>query len=381
MTEETFVRELGRRADDVHGAPLSLEDVRGKAHAIRRRRRTTAAAAVAAAVAVVVLVPTVLSGGHTKRSEAPEPAPSPPAHAAVLHDGQLTLPSGGTVELGVDTADVTDLGVLTDGRIVVALQKPYAVRVYAPDGTLSEQYAVQSNAITTSPDDTLAAWVDENFRISVIESGVAAPTTLQGIPMPGESAGSIDAILGTNCAQGGCKALVGDWNTTTGESTVTSHANLATSEPLRVTDVSPDGSLWAVKLPRPDADPQFGCSGLYDPASHRVVAENCDTSLLRFAPDGEHLMGMRGDNAMFPSVEVFDTDLRLVRSWSPGKGAVVKDAVWDDASHLLVVTAGLGDRPEWSLLRVPIDGGDPEVVAGPEPGPNAEQSATFFLAE
>ena len=39
MSEQMFTRELERRADDVQSAPLSFEDVRGRARSIRRRRQ------------------------------------------------------------------------------------------------------------------------------------------------------------------------------------------------------------------------------------------------------------------------------------------------------------------------------------------------------
>ena len=53
MTQETFERELSRRADDVHGAPFTFEDVRGKAVSIRHRRRAALAGGVAAGKAFV----------------------------------------------------------------------------------------------------------------------------------------------------------------------------------------------------------------------------------------------------------------------------------------------------------------------------------------
>ena len=39
MSDETFVRELERRADDVQPRFLQFEDVRRSAHRIRRRHR------------------------------------------------------------------------------------------------------------------------------------------------------------------------------------------------------------------------------------------------------------------------------------------------------------------------------------------------------
>jgi hypothetical protein len=393
MTEETFVRELERRADHVHGAPFSLDDVRGRARSIQRRRRAAVAGAVAAVVAAAIIVPTALVGGPDRTSPDPAPpsptvtpSPSPSAAetpgASVLHDGVLTRPDGSTVPLDVDTADVQQLGVLTDGRIVVAGTRPYGVQVYSPDGELESEHEVALNAITMSADDTLATWLDETFRVVVLESGVAEPTTFDGgIPMPGESPGSLDAVLGSDCAAGGCTVLGGDYATTTTEVTLTANRDLETSEPLRVAAVSPDGERWAVTFPAGESE-QFGCSGLYDPAAGDVVARNCDTTLWSYSPDGVHLTGARGDNTMWGSVEVLDEDLDVVLSYEPGAGQVVKDWGWADAEHLLVVVVGLdGESPDWSLLRVPIDGGDPEVVAGPVPGPNAEMPSLFIVSD
>ncbi|MFC7492866.1 MULTISPECIES: hypothetical protein [unclassified Nocardioides] len=375
MTEETFARELERRADQIQGAPLALETVRGRARRIQRRRRTAVAAGVAAAVAAVVLVPAVLTGGGSDR--APEPAPVPPAApgASVLHDGVVTLPSGDTVPLDVDDADVSQLAVLTDGRIVVGMSQPLGVRVYAPDGTRQATYDVDTNAITSSAQDDAVAWVAEDLTVRVLASGVAEPTTLAGIPMPGEASGSIDAVLDPE------HVLVGDWNTTTGELTVEGYRELTTSEPLRVTDVSPDGDLWAVQY-ADDSDPQFGCSGLYEPeAAQEMVARTCGAASLRFSPDGQHLLSLVGDNNMFGIGTTYDLDLEEVGGFeSAGKGDVISRAAWADATHLLVARTNW-DTLQWSLDRVGVDWGDAEVVVPEQGGGNPEIVQEFVFSE
>jgi hypothetical protein len=371
MTQEIFERELARRADDVHGAPLSLDDVRGKARSIQRRRRAAVAVTAAAVVALIVVVPTLLGGNPAKKSEAPDPAPAVPGHVAVMHDGTVTLADGSTVDLGVDNADVSQLGVLTDGRIVLAMSKPFAVRVYAPDGTRPVDYPVQTNSITMSADDGAVAWMADDFRVRVLTSGVAEPATLDGVPMPGESPGSIDAVLAPD------HLLGGDWSTTTGEITPEGYRDIHTTQPFRVDDVSPDGSLWVVSYPAP-ADPQFGCSSLYDPEADQFVAKSCTTSGLRFSPDGQHLIGMRGDNNMYGEVDMFDLDLARVGSYSPDP-AVVSRAAWADSEHLLVTTANWHDN-QWSLVRVGLDG-TAEVVEGPVAGGNPETLVEFLLSE
>ena len=376
MTEETFVRELERRADVVHGAPLTFEAVRSKAHGIRRRRRTAAAGAVAAVVAAAILVPTVLTGG-SPRSQGPEPAPARPTApgASVLHDGVVTRPDGGTVPVDVDNANITNFGVLTDGRVVVALQRPYAVRVYAADGSVQATYPVQANVVVMSADDSVAAWVGEDHRTSVLRSGSDAPVTMDGPPSPGgESPGSIDAVLDAE------HVLEGDYATTSELVTPQGSEELTTSEPFRVTDVSPDGTLWAVQY-ADDADPQYGCAGLYDPEADDMVARSCDAAMLTFSPDGEHLLSLRGDNNMSGEGTIVDLDLQPVGSFaSAGKGDVISRAAWADATHAFVARTDWTDST-WSLLRVGLGWDDPEVVVPEQPGGNPEQVVEFLLSE
>lgn len=375
LTEE-LGRELHRRVDALYDAPLTLDDVRGRARGIRRRRRVAAAASIAAAVAVVATVPAVLSGS-LDRADGPQPAPPAPthsAHTAVLHDHEVTLPDGGTVPVDLDNADVTQLGLLTDGRIVAAMSEPYAVRVYAADGTLDAQYPVQSNAITMSTRDDAVAWVADDFTVRVLASGAAEPTKLPGIPMPGESAGSIDAVLDPQ------HLLVGDHTTTVSELTPHGVRDLHTSEPLRVSDVSPGGDLWAVTFMATNGR-DLGCAGLYDPDTDQVVARNCEVYDLTFAPDGTHLLGGYFENNMASDVPVLDRDLRKVGGFAPeGRTAAVSRVAWADATHLV---AGVTDwkANTWSLERVDLEGGDPEVVDRPSPGGNPEMVAEYQFSE
>lgn len=376
MTEESFVRELERRADVVHGAPLTFEAVRSTAHGIRRRRRAGAAAAVAAAVAVLVLVPTVLTGGST-RSDGPQPAPEPPAApgVSVLHDGVVTRPDGSTVTVDLRNQDVTQLGVLTDGRVVVALQKPYAVRVFTADGAVEATYPVDANIITMSARDDAVAWVADDLTVRVLASGSPEPAALPGIPMPGEAAGGIDAVLDAG------HLLVGDHTTTTEVLTPTGTEPLTTSEPFRVLDVSPDGDLWSVAFIPTAENEQYGCSGLYDPDASRLVARSCDVSGLRFSPDGQHLLSLRGDNNMAGEGTILDLELQPVGAFeSSGKGHVISRAGWADATHVLVAETDWTSST-WSLVEVGLAWDDPQVRVPEDQGGNPERVAEFIVSE
>lgn len=372
MSEEIFTRELDRRADHVHGVPLTVADVRGRARSIRRRRRSGAAAAVAAVVALMVLVPTVLSGDGRR---AVEPAPPARPLTAYLHDGVVERSDGTRVDIGVDSPEVTQVSMLTDGRVVMAMQEPYAIRSYRPDGTLEAQFPAGANRLTTSADGTAIAWVAKDRTIRVLTSGTPEPAVLPGIPMPGESAGTIDAVLDAD------HLLVGDYTRTTGEITPAGFEERTWSEPMWVSDVSPDGELWAVDLPA-GANEQFGCAGLYHPGADAVVARTCDTSYLRFAPDGQHLLGSRGDNNMVGEAQVLDLDLQRVWS-SRVSGAVVSRLSWAGDDDLYVAMTDLTGQ-DWQLVREravpPLDDQDPVVLDGPAPGGNPEMVSEYLFS-
>lgn len=373
MSQDMLERELARRADDVHGAPLSFADVRGKAVSIRRRRRASVAGAVAAVVALVVIVPTALSG-DTTRSDDVDPAPPRQVTGAVLEDGQITLPDGDELPVDLAAADVQTWVVLDDGRVVVARNNPTRVDVVSPDGERRD-YPVMYTHVVGSADGDAAAWIEEDGTVRVLASGVAEPVALGQVEVDPDFGAMVDVVLGPD------RVLV-DVGTATIDVTADGAVPLETSRPLQVEDASPQGILWAVSY-ADDTDPQFGCAGLYDPASGALVAESCDTASLRFSPDGQHLTGAKGDNASWGSVEVFDTELRQVLSFDPPGRQVVTDWAWADAETLRVVVVDTSGDPQWSVVLVPIDGGPTTVELGPTTGafPEAGLPSTFSLSD
>lgn len=377
MNDETQLsQELSRRARDVDGPTLTLDDVQGRARSIRRRRTTAVAGGVAAAVALVVLVPTALSGGGSgPKSDGIDPAPQPAGHTAVLYDGTLTLPDGGTVALDVDTADVTELGLLTDGRIVLASGQPRGVLVYGPDGARQGRYDAV-NTIAMSPNDDAVAWIEDDGSVHVLESGAPEPIELGTVEVDELTPPTLDAVVDPG------RVLVGDGTTTTTEVSAAGVTELATSEPLRVMDVSPDGELWAVEdRDDPDADPQFGCAGLYDPTTATMLARNCETAQLRFSPDGQHLLGMRGDGGTFGDASVLDLDLRPVGGWvSEGQGDAIDATAWADADHILVSETNW-KTSTWTLVEVDLTWTEREVLDGPAKGRAPELYSEYLFSE
>ena len=381
MNEETFVRELERHADHVHGAPLSFDDVRGRARSIQRRRRATAAAAVAAAVAVVAAVPAVLSGS-LDRAAGPDPAPPvpvPSAHTAVLHDQVVDLPDGRAVHLDPPPDEIMQLGFLTDGRVLTVTNGGRDLRVISTTGSAESKYPVLYNLFTVSADDRLVAWLDPSGQVQVLEAGHADPVQMAEVPTTYGAPPTIDAVTGSDCANGGCTVLVADGASTFAATTSDGYENLRTKREFRVNDISPDGRLWAVHL-MPDADHELGCAGLYDPEADTLVARSCTADNLQFAPDGQHLLSAFGENNVMVDPAVLDLHLKTVTDLSPAaRSTVVSRMAWVDPTHVLVGTADVRTR-DWVLERIDLSGHE-EVLAGQSPGPDPERGPAYVFSD
>ncbi len=77
--DDVLARALRGQVDGMTEAPLTFDDVTGRAGVIRRRRRLAVATGVVAAVAAVVIPTAVLSGGDLNRSDEPPPGTSAPS--------------------------------------------------------------------------------------------------------------------------------------------------------------------------------------------------------------------------------------------------------------------------------------------------------------
>lgn len=389
MNQDSHDHEIGaaleREVSGLHDSPFTLADVQGRARGIRRRRHALAAGVAAAAVAVAV--PSVLLLGSTDdrtggldpaapTSSASEAVDATAQGASVLRDGTVTRPDGSTVDLAIGDDQVLSFGVLSDGRFVLTTNGRQVVQVLSADGEPEATYPAELNAFEVGATGDRVAWIDDDRRVQVLESGAREPIGMQDLPAVRYQSWTVDAVLGEQCAVSGssCRVLVSHGYDATTEVTLDGVRDLETTETFRVSDVSVDGETWAVAFP-PGENQQFGCSGLYDVASGMVTARTCDTSGLRFAPDGQHLEGSRGDNNMAGEVTVLDRDLAPVLTYSPGP-QVVSRSGWADPETLLVSISDVEGR--WSLVRVPIDGSAPTTVVGPVQGGNPEIETEFL---
>ena len=373
--ETRLTRSLDQQATGLHDAPFGLDDVRGRARGIQRRRRALVAGTTAAVV-LAVAIPLGLAAGGRDDPRGVDPAPSPVlGRATVLHDGELTRPDGSTLPVPYD--DVDEVATLGDGRTVLMLQR----RAVVLDATGAEQasYPVAVNLLTAGREDRTVAWVGEGNRVQVLEAGRPEPVTLAAVPESELGLSMVEVVNGDECAPDSCRVTVGDGNAITydvyPDEVVPTELDLPFTS---IDDVNARGDLWTVALPTRDGE-QHPCVATYHAVDQAVVAQTCATSGLRFSPDEQHLLGMRGDNSMYGELTVLDADLRPVLTWAPEGDLAISSAAWSDDTHLDVAVVD-PDTSEWSLVRVALDGGS-EVLEGPAPGGNPEAGPDYVFAD
>ena len=369
MSEQTFVRELERRADDVQPRHLRFEDVRASAYRIRRRRRVAVAGGVAAVVAAAILVPTALLGGSPKSAE-PEPVPPGPTitpgqtvpydldaplgdaprvlyqHAAdsvaIDGDGEHDLPSG--------TSQVVPYG---DGFLALADGEnptPVQLRLYRLDADYEvvEDLGPVGSAIRASADGRRAAWMEvapnEAFLV-VAEDG----EVVQRLPLPEGNIGYPVGFTATGTVYNIEKLDGGGtwtWEVAVGdERTPVPHLGY-------VWDASPVSDL-VVGDTRFDSKKNLPCAGAV--AGSELLWERCWYRLEDLSPDGSLVIGYPDEGIpSYQRLTVLDARTgEMVVEFDGGRRATVVEAAWEDDGHVLAVVQQ-GNRQ--AILRLGLDG-------------------------
>ena len=369
MSEETFVRELERRADDVQPRHLQFEDVRDSAYRIRRRRRIAASGAVAAAVAAAVLLPAALLGGSPS-SDRPEPAPPAPTitpgqsapfdldaprgdaprvlyervadSVAIDDDGEHDLPRG--------TSQVVPYG---DGFLALADGEnptPVQLRLYRLDADYNvvEDLGPVGSAIRASTDGRRTAWMEvapnEAFLV-VAEDG----EVVQRLPLPEGNIGFPVGFTATGTVynieerdSGGSwtwEVAVGDQRTP-----VPHLGYVWDASPVSDLIVGSTGFDKKANLPRVGAV-----------AGSELLWQDCCYQVEDLSPDGSLVLGYPDEGTpMFPRLTVLDARTgQKVLEFDGGGRATVVEAAWEDDGHVLAVVQQ-GNRQ--AILRLGLDG-------------------------
>jgi hypothetical protein len=401
-------RALRDRAETIGPGehPISFDDVKGRAHGIRRRRMAATGLAAAAVLAVAIPTGMVVADRATTRSDLP-PAGTPTPQ-------QTTSPSpSGTDESGDDTKVVTldnntdvvsprpTIDYLVDGSIVSTREG--VTELGLPNGdpaSASRHY----DSIARAGDAWLAHWRDEQGRsfVDFVKRGGIVFDTRRATDSLAESHdGSIAvygtpggdivsftpiddnlvvtgpdaarpganpvAVLGTGTCKeaepegGGCTVFFNDNGSDPAGYYATSHGISDQVAGLRsVGGVSKDGWVDGVV----SADDFGSCSVMLD-QDLREQWRTCDHTLGRFSPDGRLVVGYPAyrDGIGDSSVAIIDARTgKVLVEYERDRNAMafVGTAAWDTDGTLL---APLFAHGSWSLVRMTSQG-ELTLVAG-----------------
>jgi hypothetical protein len=407
MNDDDLTAELGRtlseHADVMHGSPLHLADVQGRARSIRRRRTATAVVGVAAAVALIV--PTAALAGHQGHRD----VPLPPATQSVTPTTPTSSPSATGSQPPLGVLDVSDLPTgappavdyVADGRMHVAGGGAYQVgtgqtpdqfveladgsivwrttdgngfsyvQLRDPDGNYHDPVHTTSD-LRVNPAHSIVAWLASSGQVTIFEGWASQPRPL-GVPVPGQDLrlGPVDAPgetapgqTGPDCAQASCSVVVNVRDTQRQPWEVSESG----SQPLRdggyleVNDVSADGlSVGFTKV-----TDTMTCSRLLGGGEFQGF-DTCGVQLLEFSPDGQRIMALPSysDGAGPSGIYMYDLEGRLFGRMSTlDTQATIGTTVWEDDTHLL---ASVYEGGDWALVRFGSDG-SMEYAVPPAPG-------------
>lgn len=403
--ERALSDALNRKADAVGETMSSFDAVRTRAGSVRRRRRLVAGAGLAAAAAILVPIAIVASDGQgdtdidtivatttpsgdpTSRSTtAPLTTPTAPAKAPFdaaelpvgappaidWADGRDIHRADGTIAedaLPPDTKQFSTWGsgwlaVIDDGsvkedgtsgdRIVWPVPEGYAA---ATPVTLGEVVG----DVTTSAGGGTAAWVKPDGTVQVLDADFQV-VTLPSISSPDVS-GAV-AVTGEDCQETaanapGCTVFVntGIWpDAGVWLSTSRGFAERYDEGTVLMDTWTP--GAYAVTTDVDELEPS-ACSAVRNPDTLSTVWETCDYRLLSFSPDGSHLLAVGSliDNFGDRQVALLDasdgTVVAEVESTDPKDLTPAQQLVWEDDSHVLIVTAT--DR-HYAVVRLGLDG-------------------------
>jgi hypothetical protein len=360
--ETEMSREFDERVRDLHEAPLTLDQVKGKAGRIRRTRRIAVGGGVMAAAAVIVPI-VVFAGGNLTNDSGPQPAPKPNPTAIdpsgtgfdYLEGRTLHHADGTTVDLPELYQDGAVLGDLFAGVRYDNEGRPF-LDVVDETGEVVETHETASGIAATDDGSTIAyvdldgvLWTQSDTGRISIHDGL--PTDL-----------TPTAVL---CGQEDldCAVWVNHGDGTTPPENISSHFRLTEVPDALSAGDATESRLVAVLNESRD---EGSCGGVYDLTSSSYVWENCESYLYDFSPDDAHLTGthayLDGPGPGYITILDAATGDEVARL-DPKEGYIGR-AVWQDSGHVIVTVF---ENQRWSAYRLGIDGSK-ERVLGPERG-------------
>lgn len=397
--ESEMTSEFDRRVRDLHEAPLTLDTVKGRAMNIQRKRRAAVAGGILVAAAVIVPVAVVAAdGGNDRATEVPPAATDTPSPTAIdtpvdppTDDPTTATPQDDAVPAYVEgtsfhRADgsvfelpaATYQSAVTLGERTIAYDRTpegdgSTVDVIV-DGAVTDSYPADFPFVISRSGETVAfvttdgavqtLWDDGEV---VLAEGYAGwyPTTVVGGP------DCIDAEAGGS----GCRVFLEDAE---GQGVPTGVDSHGIEDPvqgaLRLRDADGAGRLALVT----SLEDLGSCGGVYDENTSEQVFEQCDFTLGRFSPDGQHVLGndayLDGIGPSYAVVVDATTGDELLRL-EPANGFINRQAWVDDDT--IAATVFDFDTMSWSIQTLTMGADEPETLVGPVAGD--EGDAPFYL--
>lgn len=379
---DLLARMLRERSEDMSGSHLGLDDVRGRAHRIRRRRRAVAGAAAAVVLAVGVPagltltdlagpsepLPTSPSPGPTVvESGRPEPTPTePPPTGPIPADGAVA-PRGEDPAIAYVTGSV----VHPPGQAPVDLGRrfhevtPYAggwagidlsgetTSFVGPDGTVDLSFSGASLAVSADG-QTMASVLNATGGLDI---GLR-PSAGEG---PDGYLSSVVALEGTAVLAGflGPEKVAYNLITPRGETrpetTDFATENVPLEGLLEVSSTNEATGVVSGLTEIRELEPG-SCSAVLEVDSQTRLWETCDFTLESFSPDGRYVIGTDSyhDGIGGSTVAILDaSDGRVLAHFTTRDLGFTGPSAWESDSTVLVSTYQDG---AWYLLRLRPDG-------------------------
>jgi hypothetical protein len=375
MTDETrLIEELSRRAHDVQGSTLTLDDVRGRARSIRRRRGA-AVVAVAAVVAAIVIPVSLLSGAGD--GSAPQPAPPAPTHAVdplegglpTLQGGEIVYPDGRRIQLRLDEGLTPDgFALLGTDRHVLTAQTGEGDRVtVVVDASGEQQNATYplNGGLAVLPYAGAVAWMEPNGHPMLLRADDQTPQELVAV-QPSEPGGAPvsdpNAIAITGDCNRTCAVMVQSdvddpWMWESWEINTDGGALLSKVE--NVVDVSPAGGQLA-GLDEYARDDIHVCGGVYNIGDNDPAWGSCEDNVYDFSPSGQLVATSFAEGLGPNHLDIRDADTGA-RVFGLEGVYWIPSFAWE-GDHLLAVV--VNDDGSTSLRRFGVDGEEEIVLDG-----------------
>lgn len=365
--EAEMSRTFDQRVRDLHEAPLSFDQVRGRATRIRRTRRLAVAGGALAAAAVIVPVAVFAGGGLTDDS-GPDLAPQPNPTVTDPTGSRFDYIEGRTIHLADGTTMVMPeryQGAAVLGETVFGVRNDDDTGQLYLDVTGGEIFPDRTTEIISGPvvndDHTVVAYIEADGDL-VTHTQDAATTLATGL---GPSSQVTALTGGPDCATDPCRAYVDD--DTLGGPRVYENGGASTpvNDAIGVQDASEAGLLTVQK----SYSDQGSCGGIYDLASTSYLWETCDYFLFGLSPDSAYVDATHAYLDGFGNGYAAILDVgsqREVARLEPVPGGTVRETTWQDSGHLLAL---VHEPDGWSIYRLGIDNTSERVL-----GPSARGS-------